>query len=96
MTEPLRGKGPQERLLAERSRIPSGVMQVVLMHALQLRRSCREIFLLCEIQGHSVGEAAVILGISSSAAKRRLLVAQRRMDEVLERLFESAGNEPPS
>ena len=88
MTEPLRRKGFQERLLAGRSHIPSWVMQAVLMHALQLRRSCREVFLLCEIQGHSVGEAAVILGISRSAATRRLLVARRRMDEVIERLCE--------
>jgi DNA-directed RNA polymerase specialized sigma24 family protein len=96
MTEPLRRKGLQERLLAERSHIPSGVMQAVLMHGLQLRRSYREVFLLCEIQGLSVGEAAVILGISRSAAKRRLTVAHRRMDEVIERLCERVGSEPVS
>ena len=61
-------------------------MQAVLMHALQLRRSCREVFLLCDIQRHSLAEAAAILGISRSAATRRLLSARRRMDEVIERL----------
>jgi DNA-directed RNA polymerase specialized sigma24 family protein len=86
MTEPLRGKGLQGRLSAQQDRIPSGVMQAVLMHALQLRRSCREMFLLCDIQRHSVAEAAAILGISRTAAKRRLLLARRRMDEVIERL----------
>src|SRR5580692_12680125 len=86
MTEPLQVKGLRERLSTEQPSIPSGVMQAVLMHALQLRRSCREVFLLCDIQRHSVAEAAAILGISRSAAKRRLLLARRRMDEVIERL----------
>jgi predicted DNA-binding protein (UPF0251 family) len=86
MTEPLQVKGFRERLSTEQPSIPAGVMQAVLMHALQLRRSCREVFLLCDIQRHSVAEAAAILGISRSAAKRRLLLARRRMDEVMERL----------
>jgi DNA-directed RNA polymerase specialized sigma24 family protein len=86
MTEPLQVKGFQKRLYSERPNIPSGVMQAVLMHALQLRRSCREVFLLCDIQRHSVSEAAMILGISRAAALRRLQLARRRMDEVIERL----------
>jgi predicted DNA-binding protein (UPF0251 family) len=61
-------------------------MQAVLMHALQLRRSFREVFLLCDIQRHSVSEAAAILGISRTAANRRLLLARRRMGEVIESL----------
>jgi len=86
MTEPLQVKGFQKRLYSEQPNIPSGVMQAVLMHALQLRRSCREVFLLCDIQRHSVSEAAMILGISRAAAHRRLQLARRRMDEVIERL----------
>jgi DNA-directed RNA polymerase specialized sigma24 family protein len=86
MTEPLQVKGFQQRLYSEQPNIPSGVMQAVLMHALQLRRSCREVFLLCDIQRHSVSEAAMILGISRAAAQRRLQLARRRMDEVIERL----------
>ena len=86
MTEPLQVKGFRERLSTEQPSIPSGVMQAVLMHALQLRRNGREVFLLCDIQRHSLAEAAAILGISQSAAKRRLLLARRRMDEVIERL----------
>jgi predicted DNA-binding protein (UPF0251 family) len=83
MTEPLQLKDSQQNLLAEQQNIPTGVMQAVLMHALQLRRGCREVFLLCDIQRHSVTEAALILGISRAAANRRLQIARRRMDEAI-------------
>jgi DNA-directed RNA polymerase specialized sigma24 family protein len=86
MTEPIEVRGLQRRLSGKYPGIPSGVMQAVLMHALQLRRSCREVFLLCDIQRHSIAEAAAILGISRSAVERRLHLARRRMDEVIERL----------
>jgi len=86
MIEPLQVKCMQHHLLADQPNIPSGIMQAVLMHALQLRRNCREVFLLCDIQRHSVSEAAVILGISRTAANRRLQLARRRMDQVIERL----------
>jgi DNA-directed RNA polymerase specialized sigma24 family protein len=83
---PLRLRGIQPPLPAEPRNIPSGVMQAVLMHALQLRKSCREVFLLCDIQRHSVAEAAQILGIRRATANRRLRQARRRMAEVIERL----------
>ena len=86
MTEPLQLRGIHRRLPAEHRNIPSGVMQAVLMHALQLRKNCREVFLLCDIQRHNLVEAAQILGISRAAANRRLRLARRRMDEVIERL----------
>jgi len=86
MTEPLRVKDFQRHLSREQRSIPSGVIQAVLMHALQLRRSCREVFLLCDIQRHSLSDAASILGISQAVAKRRLQLARRRMDDVIERL----------
>jgi DNA-directed RNA polymerase specialized sigma24 family protein len=89
MTGPAQVKGIQQRRSLEQPNIPSGVMQAVLMHALQLRPSCREVFLLCDIQRHSVSEAAVILGISRTTANRRLHLARRRMDEVLERLLDA-------
>ncbi len=85
MTEPPQVKELQ-RNLSDEQKIPSGVMQAVLMHALQLRRSCREVFLLCDIQRHSLADAAAILGISQAAAKRRLELARRRMNDVIERL----------
>jgi DNA-directed RNA polymerase specialized sigma24 family protein len=86
MAEPIRAKDILQQQSGEERSIPSGVMQAVLMHALQLRRSCREIFLLCDIQRHSLSDAAAILGISQVSAKRRLRIARRRMDEVIERL----------
>jgi DNA-directed RNA polymerase specialized sigma24 family protein len=86
MTEPLRVKDFQRHLSGEQRSIPSGVIQAVLMHALQLGRSCREVFLLCDIQRHSISDAASILGISQVVAKRRLQLARRRMDDVIERL----------
>jgi DNA-directed RNA polymerase specialized sigma24 family protein len=95
MTEPIEVRDLQRRLSGKYPGIPSGVMQAVLMHALQLRRSCREVFLLCDIQRHSIAEAAAILGISRSAVERRLHLARRRMDEVIERLCGEA-NKPPS
>ena len=86
MAEPFQVNGMQQHLSAVQPNIASGVMQAVLMHALQLRRNCRDVFLLCDVQRHSVSEAAVILGISPSAANRRLHLARRRMDEVIARL----------
>jgi len=86
MTELLELESIHRDPLAELPNIPSGVMQAVLMHALQLRRRCREVFLLCDIQRHSIPEAAIILGISRTAASRRLHLARRRMNEVVEHL----------
>jgi len=91
MTKPVQVKGNQRHLSVEQTAIPSGVMQAVLMHALQLPRSCREVFLLCDIQRHSISEAAEILGISRAAANKRLRLARRRMDEVIERLCAPHG-----
>jgi DNA-directed RNA polymerase specialized sigma24 family protein len=95
MTEPLEVRSIQRRLSSKDASIPSGVMQAVLMHALQLRPSCREVFLLCDIQRHSIAEAAAILGISQTVAKRRLHLARRRMDEVIEHLC-GDRHQPPS
>ena len=86
MNEPRQLSGIQRHLPVEHRNIPSGVIQAELMHALQLRKSCREVFLLCDVQRHSLAEAAQILGITSAAASRRLRLARRRMDEVIERL----------
>jgi predicted DNA-binding protein (UPF0251 family) len=86
MNELLEVKGIHQDPLAELPNIPSGVMQAVLMHALQLKRRCREVFLLCDVQRHSIPEAAMILGISRTAVSRRLHRARRRMSEVVEHL----------
>jgi DNA-directed RNA polymerase specialized sigma24 family protein len=66
--------------------IPAGVVQAVVMHALQLRPSSREVFVLCDIQGCSVAEAAAILGTSSKVIDIRLKRARRQMDDVITRL----------
>lgn len=86
MTEPTDAKGIVQYLSDAQSKLPSGVMQAVLMHALQLRQSHRDVFLLCDLQGHSVSEAAAILGIGRSMAARRLRFARQRMKEVVERI----------
>jgi len=86
MTKPVQVRGIRRHLSVEQTGLPSGVMQAVLMHALQLPRSCREVFLLCDIQRHSISEAAEILGISRAATNKRLRLARQRMDEVIERL----------
>ncbi len=93
MSKRVRVKGIQ-RYLSDtgQSTIPSGVMQAVLMHALQLRRNCREVFLLCDIQRHSISEAAEILGISRAATNKRLRQARQRMNEVIERLCAPHSN----
>jgi len=86
MTEPLRLKGIHRQLHGGQARIPSGLMQAVLLHALQLPRRCREAFLLCDIQQHTASEAAGILGISPTGVDRKLQLARRQMNEVIERL----------
>jgi DNA-directed RNA polymerase specialized sigma24 family protein len=69
---------------------PAGVVQAVVMHALQLRPSSREVFVLCDVQGFSVAEAATILGISSEVIDIRLKRARREMDDVVTRLCEQS------
>lgn len=87
MTKRVRVKGIQRHLSATgQSTIPSGVMQAVLMHALQLRRSCREVFLLCDIQRHTISQAAEILGVRREVVHKRLRLARQRMNEVIEQL----------
>jgi DNA-directed RNA polymerase specialized sigma24 family protein len=51
----------------------------VVMHAFNLLPIFRKVFLLCDIQGFSVAEAADILGISPAAVSRRLDRARSEM-----------------
>ena len=73
--------------LMEKRTISSAVMQVVLLHAFQLQRGCREVFLLCDVQRYSLAEAVLILGISQAKAERRLRLARRRMQDATEHLY---------
>ena len=54
-----------------------GVFQCVILRAFELRKGYRDVFLLKEIQGYSLGEIAAILGISIDTALARLKRARR-------------------
>ena len=54
-----------------------GVFQCILLRALELPKAYRDVFLLKEIQGHSLAEIAAILGISIDTALVRLGRARR-------------------
>ncbi len=68
---------------------PNGVLQAVVMHALQLRRDCREVYLLCDIQGCSITETAATLGMTIDVVIRRLKRARSQMENVIARLCET-------
>jgi DNA-directed RNA polymerase specialized sigma24 family protein len=61
--------------------VPSWVMQAVVMHAFQLRSDYRDVFMLCEIQGHSIPDTAAILGIGPTVVANRLKQARRKMGD---------------
>jgi DNA-directed RNA polymerase specialized sigma24 family protein len=67
------------RPLIETEIVPSGVRESLIMQALQLRRDYREAFILCDIQGRSVAEAAFILGVHPITVASRLENARRQM-----------------
>lgn len=52
----------------------------IVMHAFELRPAFRRAFLLCDIQGFTITEAAAILRISPTAVAVRLDRARREMD----------------
>jgi DNA-directed RNA polymerase specialized sigma24 family protein len=58
---------------------PPGVFQRTLLRAFGLPKRYRDVFLLKEIQGHSLAEIAVILGISIDTALVRLKHARREI-----------------
>jgi DNA-directed RNA polymerase specialized sigma24 family protein len=53
--------------------------QALVMQALQLRRTHREVFILCDIRGYSVAETASMLDISAETVVRRLARARNEM-----------------
>lgn len=55
------------------------VFECTIRRALELRRSHREVFLLKDIQGHTLQEIAAILGISTETARLRLMHARREI-----------------
>jgi DNA-directed RNA polymerase specialized sigma24 family protein len=54
-----------------------GVFQCTILRALELPKAHREVFLLKDIQGHTLTEIAAILGISIDTARVRLNCARR-------------------
>ena len=54
-----------------------GAFQCMILRALELPKAHREVFLLKDIQGHTLREIAAILGISIDTAQVRLNCARR-------------------
>jgi DNA-directed RNA polymerase specialized sigma24 family protein len=59
-----------------------GTFQRTLLRAFGLPKTYREVFLLKEIQGHTLAEIAVILGISIDTALVRLKRARREIGPI--------------
>jgi DNA-directed RNA polymerase specialized sigma24 family protein len=56
-----------------------GAFQCAILRALELPKAHRDVFLLREIQGHTLDEIAAILGITLGTARVRLIRAQREI-----------------
>lgn len=56
-----------------------GAFQCTILRALELPKPHREVFLLGDIQGHTLTEIAAILGISIETARVRLNRARREI-----------------
>ena len=56
-----------------------GAFQCTILRALELSRTHREVFLLRDIQGHTLQEIAAILGITIETARARLQRARREL-----------------
>jgi len=56
-----------------------GIFQLTLLRAFGLSKAYRDVFLLKEIQGHTLAEIAAILGISIDTAVVRLKRARREV-----------------
>lgn len=67
---------PPPRKLVSRMAVP-GAFQCMLLKAFELSRPYRDVFLLKEMQGHSLAEISSILGISIDAVSIRLKRAHR-------------------
>ena len=59
-----------------------GAFQCTILRALELPAAHRDVFLLREIQGHTLQEIAGILGITLETARGRLMRARREMGRV--------------
>src|SRR6266496_4797122 len=64
-----------------------GAFQCLLLRAFQLPRTYRDVFLLNDIQGHTIAEITAILGISVDTALVRLKRARRAIGD-----WKNSGN----
>jgi DNA-directed RNA polymerase specialized sigma24 family protein len=71
MTQPMDGP----------AKIDRDTFQALVLQALQLRPTYREVFILCEIKGYTTSEAANILGLSEELAVRRLRQARGLLEK---------------
>jgi DNA-directed RNA polymerase specialized sigma24 family protein len=69
---------------AARKASQRGAFQRIVTQAFGLRPECREVFLLCGVQGCTIDEAAAILGINPVSATTRLDSARRTMNAELQ------------
>ncbi len=60
-----------------------------------LRRSLRAVFVLRDIEGLSIDQTAVVLGLSQAAVKARLWRARLQLREALNKYFMKNGNSTP-
>lgn len=67
-----------------------GAFQLMLLRALELPKADRDVFLLKEVQGHTLAEISTILGITAETALVRLRRARREVG----RLDDSHALEP--
>jgi DNA-directed RNA polymerase specialized sigma24 family protein len=82
-SHPVRARLPHASL-AEDAKISSGlerpgIFQLTLLRAFGLSKAYRDVFLLKEIQGHTLAEIAAILGISIDTALVRWQRARREI-----------------
>jgi DNA-directed RNA polymerase specialized sigma24 family protein len=59
-----------------------GAFQCMILRALELTKAQRDVFLLKEVQGHTLQEIAAILGISIETARVRLLRTRRDIGQL--------------
>jgi DNA-directed RNA polymerase specialized sigma24 family protein len=82
-SHPVRGGLPHDSQPGD-EKAPSGmerpgIFQLTLLRAFGLSKAYRDVFLLKEIQGHTLAEIAAILGISIDTALVRLQSARREI-----------------
>jgi len=58
-----------------------GAFQGIVLNAFELSASCRDVFLLCDMQDYTIAETGTILGISECEVSDRLVQARRELNK---------------